>query len=80
MISFADEEIHIQGKHNDGDKGPNAKAITGEKKPQLIDDQCDGVSEDALITNGEYCPTGVVHFSFNCAHSGKAGSTEKVEN
>ncbi len=45
----------------------------------LVNDEADCISKQALIADGEPSPLVVVHFAFDCAHSRKAGSAEQVE-
>lgn len=71
---------------DDEDKGKRCRHnaddidVAKEKVAELVDDECYGVSEAALIENGECCPFGAVHFSADGTHGGKARRAEQVEN
>lgn len=69
-----------EGKGKRGCYNADDINIAKEKIAELVDDECYGVSEAALVENGKCCPFGAVHFAADGTHGGKARCAKQVEN
>ena len=76
----SEEQEQQQSDEKNGEDQADDLSVAAEEKSQLIDDEGDDVSENALISDGESGPFCGVHLPSDGADGGEAGRAEQVEN
>ena len=78
LMGFQQHIENQAGKGNGSNETHDLDA-TGKNQANLVNDEADCISKQALIPDGKPSPLGIVHLPLDGAHSRKAGSAEQVE-
>ena len=78
-VLLEEEHVDDERKHEQSEDQADNVDAAGEESAELVDHQSDGVSEHALVTDGEPRPLGVVHLALDSADGREARSAQQVE-
>ena len=79
VVVFAHQHVDQEDQHDQRGGGGDGEARARCQQAQLVDDQGNGVGEDALVADGEAGPLAVVHLALDRADGCEAGRAQQVE-